>query len=266
LSGITETFINFMISLLDFFRSATGSYGLAIVIFGSLVKLVLYPLTQKQYESMKEMQKIQPMMKKIQEKYKSDPQRMQTEQMALYKKYNINPLGGCLPLLIQMPILIGIFMTIRRMSELGRFANESFLWIGSPLAGAYEWIGDSLASPDIPLLLIYGVSMYLSQKMTVSDPSNAQTQKMMSIMMPVIFVFVLWSLPSSLILYWLVFNILSIVQQYFIMKKKDDTSSNEANDNDTDIDMEESVEAELQMSPSGRVRSRSRKKKGGKIK
>jgi YidC/Oxa1 family membrane protein insertase len=146
-----------------------------------IVKLILYPLTQKQYESMKDMQKIQPMMKKIQEKYKSDPQRMQTEQLALYKKYNVNPLGGCLPLLIQMPILIGIFMTIRSMAEAGRFIGESFLWIGSPLSQTYEWIADSLASPDVPLLLIYGVSMYLSQKMTVTDPSGAQTQKMMSI-------------------------------------------------------------------------------------
>jgi YidC/Oxa1 family membrane protein insertase len=254
-----------MIQLMMFLRSVTGSYGLAIVIFGALVKLILYPLTQKQYESTKDMQKLQPLMKRLQDKYKNDPQKLQTEQMALYKKYNINPLGGCLPLLIQMPILIGIFMTIRRMAEQNLFQNESFLWIGSPLAQNYGWMADSLAVYDIPLLIIYGVSMYLSQKMMVSDPSSAQTQKMMSYMMPIIFVFVLWNLPSSLILYWLVFNVLSIVQQYFIMKKNDTTSTEEANENNIDSE-EESVEAELQMSPSGRVRSRSRKKKGGKIK
>ncbi len=253
-SDISSLFTNSMMHLLDLLKSLTGSYGWAIVIFAGLVKVALYYPTQSQYKSMKEMQKIQPMLKKLQEKYKNDPQRFNQEQMALFKKYNVNPLGGCLPILIQMPILIGIFVTIRKMAELGKFAGETFLWIGGPLSKMYpNWIGESLAHKDLPLLLIYAISMYLSQKMSVSTGQVDQTQKMMSIMMPVLFAFILWKFPSSLILYWLVFNILSIIQQYIIMRDSGDTE-----------EIVEEIVKEEKESPSGRKRSRSRKKKGGK--
>lgn len=245
--------------VLNFLKSITGNYGFSIIIFASLIKLALYYPTQKQYQSMKEMQKIQPLIKKLQQKYKDDPQKMQMEQMTLFKKYNINPLGGCLPLIIQMPILIGIFMTIRKMAELGQFTGEKFLWIGGTLSRIYpDFIGSSLASRDVPLLLIYAASMYFSQKMTVSDPSAEGTQKIMGTVMPLMFTFILWRFPSSLILYWLVFNMLSIVQQYMVMKKQGDEISGE------DEESEEPNITESRNESSDKKKSRSRKKKGGK--
>lgn len=259
-AGISDLFIKSMMNLLDFLKAYTGSYGWAIVIFAGMVKAALYFPTQSQYKSMKEMQKVQPEMKKLQERYKSDPQKLQIEQMALFKKHNVNPLGGCLPIIIQMPILIGIFATIRKMAELGKFTNQTFLWIGGPLSDIYpQLFGGSLAQRDTILLIIYAVSMYLSQKMSVTDTSDQGTQKMMSTMMPVMFTFFMWSFPSSLILYWLMFNILSIIQQYFTMKEpdvsKETADSPEEESGEDDEDSEQSI--------AGRNRSRSRKRKGG---
>jgi YidC/Oxa1 family membrane protein insertase len=252
-----------MIYLLDGLKTLTGNYGWAIIIFAAIVKAALYFPTQSQFKQMKEMQKVQPAMKKLQERYKGDPQKLQVEQMALFKKYNVNPLAGCLPILIQMPILIGIYATIRKMAELGRFANETFLWIGGPLSNIYPSLfGGSLAHKDTLLLVIYGFSMYLSQKMSVgvSDPSNESTQKIMGLAMPVMFTVFLWNFPSSLILYWLVFNILSVAQQYFTMRDAG-TAGQEIQESTPD-EADTAPDADME-TPQGRSRSRSRKKKGG---
>jgi YidC/Oxa1 family membrane protein insertase len=168
---------------------------------------------------MKEMQAVQPELKKIQERFKDDPQRMNKEMMEFYKKHKINPFGGCLPILIQMPILFGIWQTIQ--SHIDRFKGESFLWIGGRLHDMYPSIfAQSLATPDMALILLYGLSMYLSQKLTVVDPATAKQQAMMNTFMPIFFTYMMWTwkLPCALILYWLIFNILSIVQQAIIMK------------------------------------------------
>jgi YidC/Oxa1 family membrane protein insertase len=262
-----------MIQLLDFLKGTTGSYGFAIIVFSFIVKLALYYPTQSQYKSMKDMQKIQPEMKKLQEKYKNDQQKLQMETMALYKKYNVNPLAGCLPLLIQMPILIGIYSTINQMAKLGKFSSEVFLWIGGPLSKTYAWLGTSLADKDIPLLIVYGISMFLSQKMSMTpggDPAAEKTQQIMAYAMPVFLMFVLWNLPSSLILYWLVFNILTIVQQYFIMKSSDDENNNvpgqQVEETQIPATSEVGFGSSIQALQTGGSLSRSRKKKGGKIK
>ncbi len=266
MAGISDAFISYMMSLLDYFKSFTGNYGWAIILFAGLVKAVLYYPTQSQYKSMKEMQKVQPELKKLQDRYKKDPQKLQMEQMALFKKHNVNPMGGCLPIIIQMPILIGIFATIRKMAELGKFANETFLWIGGPLSNIYPRLfGESLARPDILLLLIYGVSMFLSQKMTTTQTSDEGTQKMMTTIMPVMFTFLLWRFPAALILYWLVFNILSIVQQYITMRDTSTVTFSHGKDAGQVADIDDSGnEGEEEESPTaGRARSRSRKRKGG---
>lgn len=268
MAEITQIFTQAIAGVLDSLRAFTGSYGWAIVIFATLVKLALYYPTQKQYQSMKEMQRIQPMVKKLQDKYKNDPQKLQMEQMELFKKYKVNPLGGCLPLIIQMPILIGIFTTIRQMVAEGKFANETFLWIGSNISTTNDFIAENLAQSDVPLLLLYGLSMFLSQKTTVSDPSQEQTQKMMTYVMPIAFTAILWKFQSALILYWLVFNLWSIVQQYIVMKsgpsgeevKTEQNEIEKVTEDNTDSDSEETSDS----SKSGRSRSRSRKKKGGK--
>jgi len=256
-----------LISFMDFIHQYTGNYGWAIIILAAIIKIALYYPTQSQYKSMREMQKIQPLIKKLQEKYKDNPQKMQAEQMKLFKEHGVSPLGGCLPILIQMPILWGIFITIRKMAEMGKFGQETFLWIGGPLSKIYpQWIAGSLADKDLPLVLMYGFSMYLSQKLTVSDPSAEKTQQMMSIIMPVAFTFILWRFPSALILYWLMFNLFSIVQQVITMKQDDkkplEPPEDEAKEEEEQD--EEEDESDEEQKKAGRSRSRSRKKKGGK--
>lgn len=255
-----------LISFMDFIYQYTGNYGWAIIILAAIIKIALYYPTQSQYKSMREMQKIQPLIKKLQEKFKDTPQKMQAEQMKLFKEHGVSPLGGCLPILIQMPILWGIFITIRKMAEMGKFNHETFMWIGGPLSDIYpDWIAGSLADKDLPLILMYGFSMYLSQKLTVSDPSAEKTQRMMSLVMPIAFTFILWRFPSALILYWLMFNIFSIVQQVIVMKQDDKkTLADMEEEVEEDEQAEEDDNSEEDQKQTGKSRSRSRKKKGGK--
>ncbi len=212
-----------LMQVIDQLYLFTGNYGLSILILAGLIKLALYIPTNQQYKAMKDMQAIQPEMKKIQDKYKSDPTKMNTEMMLLYKKHKVNPVGGCLPLLIQMPILWGIWKTISNYKHV--FESAYFLWIGSPLSFKYPDIfARNLAGHDVPLLLLYGLSMYLTQKISTTtpstDPATAKTQQMMTTFMPIFFTYMMWQwkFPCALILYWLVFNILSIFQQSAVMK------------------------------------------------
>lgn len=220
--------------VLDFLQSHTHSYGWAIVLFALLIKVVLWAPTRQQFKSMKDMQALQPEIKKLQQKYKDDPQKLQQEQMALWKTHGVNPLGGCLPLIIQMPILWAIWRTIDAYKTL--FDKEYFLWINPSMHQLFNYpdfhlnlpffkingffiFGQNLAGVDLPMLLMYGFSMYLSQKFSTVDPATAQTQRMLTLTMPIMFTFILAKFPSALILYWLVFNLLSIVQQAMIMRE-----------------------------------------------
>jgi len=200
---------------------------------------------QKQMVSMREMQKIQPLMKEVQEKYKNDKERLNKELMALYKEHKVNPMSGCLPLLIQMPILILLFQTLRVFEYLDPITNNvagGFLWI----ANYYNVIenGDLVAKAGLALserLIPFGFfgieyigilpflvagSMYIQQKMTSTDGTTGkdggsaqQTQKMMTIMMPLLIGFMSFSLPSGLTLYWFTSTLLGIGQQHLINKK-----------------------------------------------
>jgi len=223
----------------------THNYGVAIILLTILIRLILYPLMQKQMVSMREMQKIQPLMKAVQEKYKNDKERLNKELMALYKEHKVNPMSGCLPLLIQMPILILLFQTLRVFEYLDPITNNiagGFLWI----AKYYNVIedGETIAKAGLALserLIPFGFfgieyigilpflvagSMYVQQKMTSTGGaagkdggSSAQTQKMMTIMMPLMIGFMSFSLPSGLTLYWFTSTLLGIGQQYLINKK-----------------------------------------------
>jgi YidC/Oxa1 family membrane protein insertase len=196
------------------------NWGFVIIIFSLLIKLVLHPLSKKQMESMKRMQKLQPMMDEIREKYKDDPQKMNSSIMNLYKEYGVNPAGGCLPLLLQLPIMYALFAVLRGSIQL---RQAGFIW----------WIKD-LSVPDVivtlpfrlPILgqdlsgivLVMGISMFFQSKMTITDPRQKATVWMMPIMMTL----VLNSLPSGLNLYYAMFNILAIGQQLLINKKHND--------------------------------------------
>jgi YidC/Oxa1 family membrane protein insertase len=233
--------------IIVFFYSFTHNYGIAIILMTILIRLILYPLMQKQMVSMREMQKIQPLMKGVQDKYKNDKERLNKELMALYKEHKVNPMSGCLPLLIQMPILILLFQVLRKFEYLdavGKIAG-GFLWIPRQvqiMVDGMPQIVAGLAAPDqlirLPGSGIFGIqyigimpfliggSMYIQQKMTSpggptgkDEGSAQQTQKMMTILMPLMIGFMSFTLPSGLTLYWFASTLLGIGQQYLINKK-----------------------------------------------
>lgn len=191
--------------LLHVFYKVLGNYGWAIVLLTIVVRIPFIPLLNKSQKSMKEMQKIQPLMAELKEKYKGDPQRMQKETMALYKKHKVNPIGGCLPMLIQLPVFFALYKILLTTIELK----------GAPFI---LWITDlSLKDPYYILPVTMGLTMLLQQKMTPTamDPKQAK----MMLMMPIVFTFMFLQFSAGLVLYWLVNNTLGIIQQYFVNKK-----------------------------------------------
>jgi len=209
--------------ILDSFVALTGrhrfSYWIAIILITVLVKILTWPMQQMQMKGMKQMQQVQPLIKELQKKYKDNQQELGRKVMELYKEHKVNPFASCLPLLIQMPVLWGLYYTIRLYQF--QFANGTFLWIGSSLSHLTPLIAKSLADRDIPLVVIYTISMYVTQKLTPVDPTQAEQQKMMSIMMPLMFGYlfgVMYEFPSAFMLYWLVFNLFQIVQQHIALR------------------------------------------------
>ena len=208
-----------MLWVLNFFYRYVGNYGLAIIIITILVKLLFWPLTRKSYKSMKNMQNLQPQIKKLREKYKDDKQRLNQEIMHLYKTYKVNPMGGCLPMVVQIPIFIAFYKVLGISIEL-RHA-PFMLWINDlsapdrlPIGFHIPYVGDGL--PVLTLLM--GVSMFIQQKMTPTTGDPTQAKMMM--LMPVVFTVMFINFPSGLVLYWLVNNLLSIGQQYWTNKQK----------------------------------------------
>jgi YidC/Oxa1 family membrane protein insertase len=193
--------------LLKQFHKLVGNYGWAIVMLTIVIRIPFIPIMHKGQKSMKKLQKLQPQMKEIREKYKKDSQKMQQEMMALYKKNKANPMGGCLPLLLQIPVF---------------FALYKVLLISIELRGApwMLWITDlSQKDPFYILPIVMGVTMLLQQKMTPAAGDPRQQKMMM--FMPIIFTFLFLGFASGLVLYWLVNNLLSIAQQVYVNKKTD---------------------------------------------
>jgi YidC/Oxa1 family membrane protein insertase len=204
--------------LLKFLHGYTGSYGLAIILVTVLQKIAFHPLTHKSLKSMQAMQAIQPKMQALQERYKNNPQKRQEEMMALYRKHGVNPMGGCLPMVVQIPIFIALYNALGSSVEMWQ---ARFLWIRDltqpdALFTVSVWGGYTFSANLLALLM--GVSMWVQQKMSppAGDPRQAQ---MMLWMMPIIFTFMFWGFPSGLVLYWLVNNILQIGQQWLITRK-----------------------------------------------
>jgi len=205
---------------LQFFYKYVHNYGLAIIIITIILKALFYPLTNKSYKSMKDMQKLQPMMAELKEKHKNDRDAMNKSVMELYKTHKVNPMGGCLPMVIQIPVFFALYKALMFSIEL-RHA-PFMLWIqdlsapdalfgvipaGLPLIGGFA-VG--------PLPLLMGVTMFIQQKMTPSNMDPAQAKMMMAL--PFVFTFMFLNFPSGLVLYWLVNNILTIAQQAYINK------------------------------------------------
>lgn len=206
-----------MLWLLNFFYGFVGNYGIAIILLTVLIKGGFWPITQKGMKSMKNMQKLQPKVAKLKEKFKGDPQKMNQEMMALYKTYKVNPLGGCLPLVLQIPFFFALYKVLLMSIEL-RHA-PFMLWINDLAAPDRLWVGfDIPFLHGIPVLtLLMGASMYLQQKMTptTADPTQARIMQML----PIIFTFMFINFASGLVLYWFVNNLLSILQQQLINRQ-----------------------------------------------
>jgi len=204
--------------LLKLLHSFTGNYGIAIILVTVLQKVAFHPLTVKSLKSMKAMQEIQPKVQALQERFKNNPKKKQEETMSLYKKHGVNPMGGCLPMVVQIPIFIALYNALSSSVEMWQ---AHFLWIHDltqpdslftlDLYGATRNVGNILG-------LLMGVSMWVQQKMSppAGDPRQAQ---MMLWMMPILFTFMFWSFPSGLVLYWLVNNVLQVGQQWLITRK-----------------------------------------------
>ncbi len=198
---------------LDYLYQYVHNYGIAIIILTILIKLVFWPLSQKSYESMERMKKLQPMITKLRDKYGDDKQKLQQETMALYKTYKVNPAGGCVPMLLQIPVFFGLYKALLGAIELRHAPFIEFV----PFT-KIVWLADlSAKDPYYVTPLIMGATMFLQQLMTptAGDP----TQKKIMLFMPVVFTFIFLNFPSGLVVYWLLNNLLSIGQQWLMIAK-----------------------------------------------
>ena len=212
--------IYILLPLFNFLHLFIPNYGIVIIVFSLIIKFVLYPLTKSSYQSMKKMQMLQPKITEIKEKYKDDPQKVNKETMKLYSTYGVNPAGGCLPLILQMPIFIALWGLLKIAIDL---RQQPFFW----------WIKD-LSQPDViyqlpfklpifgidqisGLAVLMGVTTFVQQKMSVKDPK----QQALVYVMPIFLTIMFMSFPSGLNLYYFMFNVFSIAQQYYINHKHD---------------------------------------------
>jgi YidC/Oxa1 family membrane protein insertase len=194
-----------LMQFLNWSNKYTHNYGIDIILLTILIKIIFWPLTHKSYKSMADMQKLQPLMQKLREQYKDDKERLNQEMMRLYKQQKVNPLGGCLPMLLQIPVFFALYKALLDSVEL---RHAPFMW----------WIHDlSAKDPYYITPIIMGLTMLIQQKMTPStgDPKMAK----MMLIMPIVFTFMFLNFPSGLVIYWLVNNILSIGQQLYTNRK-----------------------------------------------
>ena len=199
-----ENLLHFVIELLYSITEQLGfgSYGLAIILLTIIIKMILYPLTAKQIKSMKAMQELQPKLKKLQDKYKDNPQMMQQKLATLYKDAGVNPIAGCLPMLIQMPILMGMYYALFNFDYGG--AEPSFLWLPSL----------SQTDPTYVLPILSALTTFLQSKMSMTEV-NSQSRVIM-IVMPLFIGWISLNFPSGLVLYWVTMNIVQIAQQWWL--------------------------------------------------
>jgi YidC/Oxa1 family membrane protein insertase len=207
-----------MLQAMRFLHRFTGNYGVAIIILTVLIKVLFYPLTKKSFESMRAMQKLQPEMQKLRERLKDKPDELNREMMELYRRHKVNPLGGCLPMVLQIPVFVGLYNALLNAVEL---RHAPFIgWITD--LSAPDRLGSLqlpfVTHPGIPVLtLVMGASMIVQQWMTPAMGDPAQQRMMM--IMPVVFTFMFINFPAGLVLYWLVNNLLTIGQQYAMTRK-----------------------------------------------
>ena len=213
--------------LIFLFYGVISNFGIVIILVTILVKILLHPLTNKSFVSMRKMQLIQPKLAALKEQFKGDPKRLNEEMMKMYKKEGVNPMGGCLPMLLQLPIFIALYQVLPRLADL---KNVSFLWIND--LSSPDTVTTIEAFRDIPLLpynlnilpIIMTVFSVWQTRLTTpgsaagQDQMQKQQSKMM-MLMPIMFLFLFWNMPSGLVLYWTVQTVVSIGQQVYINRK-----------------------------------------------
>jgi len=214
-----QALVDFVVHVLNAIYGVVGNYGIAIIIVTFLMRIIVFPLTLKQEKSMKKMRDLQPELEKIKEKYKDNPQELQRRTAEIYKENGVNPLGGCLPLLIQMPIFVALYYAF-----IGDAipADAKFLWFTLKQPDRLFMLG-KFAFNLLPVLNV-GVT-FIQQKIMTSATSGQETnQQMQSMlyMMPLMMLFIFYNMPSGVTLYYLVSGALSLVQQYFILKGRSD--------------------------------------------
>ena len=213
-----------LLRLLKVFHGVTRNYGIDVILLTILVKVLFIPLTNRSMKSMRDMQRLQPQMAKLREKFKDDREKLNKEMIELYRRHRVNPLGGCLPMLLQFPVFIGLYQALSQAIEL-RHAKFAF-WVHDLSAHeCYPWPGQgtvtgcnefALLGLPIPILvLLMGGSMILQQYLSPSSGMDPAQQRMMMILMPVMFTVMFINFPSGLVLYWLVNNLLTIAQQWW---------------------------------------------------
>ncbi len=223
-----DPIVNGMYWLLTVINTPIHNFGVSLIILAVILRGIFWPLNVKQFKSMIAMQKLAPQIKKLQEKYKNDPQKQQAETMALYKQAGANPLSGCLPMLVQYPFLIAVLYVV--LQHKPSFQGQHFLWIGSalsqhaPVIFGVPLVASSLAHADLIFLVLYMVSMYITVRfgsMPATDPQQAQTQKLMAFMSPLMLGFFgfKYAWPSALVVYWFSSNLLQMGQQFYLLRK-----------------------------------------------
>ncbi len=215
-----------LLVVLSWIFAYTGNYGVAIILLTMMIKIVFWPLTHKSYTSMQKMKKLQPKIQQIRERYKNDRDKLNQEMMQVYKTYKVNPAGGCLPMLLQIPVFFALYRMLEQTVQLRH--KPFILWINDLTAPDRLHMGFSVNFTGIPLLgtfignlnglpvltILMGITMFLQQKMTPTGGDPMQEKIML--LMPVMFTFFFINFPSGLVLYWFVNNLLSIGQQYWI--------------------------------------------------
>ncbi len=221
--GKLDAISRVLVGALELLHKVFRNYGVSIIVLTILINLMLFPLTRLSYMSMKRMQLIQPHMTKLREQHKKNPEKLNRETMELYKKHKVNPFGGCLPMILQMPVFMALYVALSKSAIL---IDSKLLWIkdlSSPDSVSLPWMLPFLGNQIHILPLIMVGAMFFQQRFTQlkiegQDPSVEAQQKMMTVMMPVIFGFIFYTMPSGLVLYWLTNTILMTLYQLHLKK------------------------------------------------
>jgi YidC/Oxa1 family membrane protein insertase len=224
-SGFLGSIGQLLMNVLKFFYMVTRNWGVAIILLAIFINIVLYPLTRKSYKSMHEMQVLQPKIEKLRKEHKGNPQKLQKEIMELYKKYKVNPMGGCLPLLLQMPIFFALYQGLINFVEL---KGSGFLWIRDlslpeniKMPFTLPLVSNNLNILPIFMIVAMFFQQRLSNKLTAMTQTDEQRQqqKIMTVMMTIMFGFIFYNMPSGFVLYWLASTVVMTLIQYMFMRK-----------------------------------------------